>query len=315
MDFGMDVDALDNEVRWYYEGRFLTEQNGRKLYYTYIQDDLVMDLIKTNKWVRPIYFATTVSYDGQIGLQDYFRLEGQAFRVVPKKFGASSQFGYVDPEIHGQRLRSFRFRNVDREDVYFDENIRRLLDNYRTLITKQAHVYLKLGKPDSSLSWLRWGEQKIPFKTVEADMTTKVTYAYRYAQAGSPDDALRIAAEIEPEMLKDITEGLEYLSRSESEIYAMEQDAKKARAMGEFGKEKAIRANIRSYMNDRYQLMDNINYGRSRLVLLQNTYYVAGREDLAVALAQTLETIGEGRLPFPKTRQESDEQAQRLRID
>jgi hypothetical protein len=316
MDFEMDVDSFDNEVRWYYEGRFLGEQQkGQKLYYTYIQDDLVMDIIKTNQWIRPVYFATTVSYDGQIGMQDYFRLEGQAFRVVPKRFAADSQFGYVDPSIHGKRLRSFQFRNVDREDVYFDENIRRLLDNYRTLITKQSQVFMTLNQPDSAVAWLRWGEAKIPFKTVEADLTNKITYAYRYAKAGSAEDAMRIASEIEPEMMKDLTDAMEMLNRIEQEIYAMEQDAKRARADGNTSAERSLRNAMRSLAMDRYQVMENVNYGRSRLVLLQSTFYLSGRDDLADGLTKMVASVGEGRLPFPASRAESDEQAARLRID
>ncbi len=94
----MPVDSLDNQVSWSYQGNYLGQnQSGKKLYYTRIQDDLVLDILKTNRWARPVYFAVTVSNDAQLNLQSYFRLQGQAYRVVPKRNPSHSP--YIKPQI------------------------------------------------------------------------------------------------------------------------------------------------------------------------------------------------------------------------
>jgi hypothetical protein len=46
---------------------------------------MVREIIEANNWQRPIYFAVTCSDDSKIGMHDYLRMEGMAFRFVPEK--------------------------------------------------------------------------------------------------------------------------------------------------------------------------------------------------------------------------------------
>ncbi|MCK7537475.1 MAG: hypothetical protein MZV63_44220 [Marinilabiliales bacterium] len=49
-----------------------------------IKDDLaVMDIMAGNNWERPLYYAVTVPASNYIGLEDFFLLEGMAYRVSP----------------------------------------------------------------------------------------------------------------------------------------------------------------------------------------------------------------------------------------
>lgn len=48
-------------------------------------DLILMDLLVTNQWERPIYFASSVSSDTYMGLEDYLYLEGYAHRLLPFK--------------------------------------------------------------------------------------------------------------------------------------------------------------------------------------------------------------------------------------
>ena len=82
LNFDIPVENLDDEVKWFYGGNYLgTDRQGNELHYTRIQDDMILDILKTNNWIRPIYFAITVSQDRQLEMQSYFRLEGKAFRA------------------------------------------------------------------------------------------------------------------------------------------------------------------------------------------------------------------------------------------
>jgi len=48
--------------------------------------DLIMfDILANNDWERPIYFATSVSEDTYMGLDQYLYLEGYAYRLLPLK--------------------------------------------------------------------------------------------------------------------------------------------------------------------------------------------------------------------------------------
>lgn len=314
MDFGMPVDSLDDEIRWYYEGRFLTEIRGEKKYYTYIQDDIILDLLKNNQWVRPIYFAVTVSYDGQLDMQEYFRLEGQAFRVVPKKGQKRSQFGQIEPKIHGERLRSFRFREVDNPNAYFDENIRRMLDQYRTLITQQAVAYQKEGMADSAAFWLKWGEQKVPFETVEGDVTSMVTYAYRYAMAGASEDALRLASEVEEKIMEEFTSDVERIDEVDSQLRNLESEFREARASADMQAARNIQNRSNQLIQARNNVLEAVSYHRSRLVLLQRIYYMLGENERGDGLKDVVMQVAGEWVPFPSDSLENARQAGRLQL-
>jgi hypothetical protein len=53
---------------------------------------MVKEIVEANNWERPIYFAVTCSDDSRIGLGDYLKMEGMAFRVVPEKRTAGFEF-------------------------------------------------------------------------------------------------------------------------------------------------------------------------------------------------------------------------------
>ncbi|MFB3132187.1 MAG: DUF2723 domain-containing protein, partial [Rhodothermales bacterium] len=130
-----DIDRIESPMRWRLEGRPF----GPDFRVLYGADVAALNILQTNAeqgWTRPIYFAVTVSPDGQLDLQDYFQLEGQAFRVVPIKH--DEPLGRVVPSLTPERLKRFKFTNLDNPDVYYDENIRRMVDNYRNIFAQTA---------------------------------------------------------------------------------------------------------------------------------------------------------------------------------
>ena len=51
-----------------------------------VQDIMVLNIIQTNKFRRPIYFALTVSRQNQLNMFDYLRMDGLVFKVVTTLF-------------------------------------------------------------------------------------------------------------------------------------------------------------------------------------------------------------------------------------
>ncbi len=58
---------------------------------------MVMDILANNNWERPVYFASSMGPDGYFGLEEYFQLEGLAYRLVPIK--TPSKSGRIDSDI------------------------------------------------------------------------------------------------------------------------------------------------------------------------------------------------------------------------
>ncbi len=303
--FGVPIDRLDDAVRFYYEGNFLgTDASGRRMHYTRVQDDLVLDILRTNQWKRPVYFAITVSGDGQLNLQPYFRLEGKAFRVVPIRH--DDPFGYVDPVIHGQRLHTFRLREVANPDAYFDENTRRMLDNYRTIITRQAQTWAQAGRADSALYWLQWGEEKIPFTTIQGDLTSLVTYALRYAQYGGQARAGELADMALEPLEKSMRNNIEFVDRLDNEILELEAAIQRNRT------DRSLVTRHRSLSDRRGSAIREVSFDSSRFMIVQHIRFLIGDTAGAAEIAVLVNDITGGRIPFPTDPAETAANVQRI---
>ncbi len=62
---------------------------------------IMMDILANNNWERPIYYASTTGSEAYLGLEDYFQLEGFAYRLVPIKSPRNSYYdiGRVNTDI------------------------------------------------------------------------------------------------------------------------------------------------------------------------------------------------------------------------
>jgi hypothetical protein len=104
---------------------------------------LVIDILAHNDWDRPIYFVAG-QHDDALGLEEYFRLEGLAYRLVPVKGENKSWFEYgtIDTEIlYDNMMNKFTWTGSADPDVYIDYY------HNRTLTVVRARLnYSKLAK-------------------------------------------------------------------------------------------------------------------------------------------------------------------------
>jgi len=155
-------------------------------------------------WIRPVYFAVTVSPDGLLNLEDYFQLEGQAQRVVPIH-NDQGFLGRVDPDITPERVKKFRLRGLNDPAVYFDENIRNMLDNYRSVYAHTAQGLARAGRPEEGRALLDTIMVDMPFDTIPGDANTFIMMANAYQSTGAPEKAIEIAERAEPLVLRRLT--------------------------------------------------------------------------------------------------------------
>jgi hypothetical protein len=181
-----------------------------------VQDLMVFDIIVSSNWERPIYFAMTVSPDGQIGLKDYMQLEGLAFRLTPKK-GTSFWSNINEHRMRAELFTDvekpsktaamgYRWRGLDNKNTYFDEDIRRLMTNYRQAFGLLAQYYANTpGQNAKVIETLDRMEKLIPRHGITMDYRTKIYVANLYSNAGKEDTANELNGEIINE-LKPIVE-------------------------------------------------------------------------------------------------------------
>ncbi|MCY4672937.1 MAG: DUF2723 domain-containing protein [Bacteroidetes bacterium] len=196
-----DRSMIDSAMTWMLRGRpFGTDpQTGETRYLLYGADWAALNIIAgaaADGWKRPVYFAVTVASDGRLDLQNYFQLEGQSLRIVP--IHHENPQGRIDLGVTPERLKTFRFRNLDNPKVYYDANIRRMVDNYRNVFAQTAAALIEAGRVEEGIALMDGLMEKIPFTTIPGDFVSFMYTSRVYQQAGEYTRALKILQHAEP---------------------------------------------------------------------------------------------------------------------
>jgi tetratricopeptide (TPR) repeat protein len=145
------------------------------------RDLMLIDLIANNDWSRPIYFSTTVgsSASSFFWLQNYFRLEGLAYRFVPVSTeGSGNQFDFGS--VNADKMMSimynpegdeskFNFGNMEKPDVFLDETVRRSTFNLRINYGRLASELSNRGRNEEALKVLDFAMEKMPVSKLGYD--------------------------------------------------------------------------------------------------------------------------------------------------
>lgn len=129
---------------------------------------MVLDILATNKWERPIYFAITVGSDSYMSLEPYFQLEGFAYRLVPiKTVNKDGQIGRVDVDImYENMMKKFKWGNMENPKVYLDENNVRMIMNLRNSFARLAEQLISENRTEDALKVLEKCDLLIPDKII-----------------------------------------------------------------------------------------------------------------------------------------------------
>lgn len=175
----------------------------------YITKDelMVLDMIANNNWERPIYFAITIGRDKYMNLQDYFQLEGLAYRLVPIKTPSEGiSFGKVNSRLmYKNVMESFKWGNMNDPKVYIDENNGRMMMNIRNTFDRLAGTLVAEGDNAKATKVLDRCNELIPNNVVPFNYFSMMM-AETYFKAGQPAKAKEIINTI----MKDYKEQLDY---------------------------------------------------------------------------------------------------------
>ena len=155
---------------------------------------MVLDMLAQNNWKRPIYYAVTVSSDNYLNLQNYFSVEGLAYRITPFKTNGASPLGYgtVNTEkMYDNLVNKFVWGGINNPDVYLDENNMRMTMNFRANFDRLANALIQEGKKDKAKKALDRCLEVTPDKTVPYDIFS-LQMASLYLQLGEDSTAVQI---------------------------------------------------------------------------------------------------------------------------
>jgi hypothetical protein len=183
-----------------------------------VQDIMVRDIIFTNQWKRPIYFAVTVSPDSKIGLDNYLWYCGLAWRLEPRKIenqAAALNLDILETNLmeepkgfSTEQQYGYKFRNIANPSVHLDDNATRLMSNYRAAYIRLAEYYAGTeGKPNLSSQTLDTMEAKIPRARVAMGWDLTYYVATLYNRIGQREKYDSLVNEIEPDLAAMIESG------------------------------------------------------------------------------------------------------------
>jgi hypothetical protein len=107
-------------------------------------DLLVLDIIASNNWERPIYFSVTTGSDAYLSLQNHFQLEGLAYRLVPLDPDPSRPLRINVDAMYNNMMKRFKWGGLDENEVYMDENNTRMAQTFRMQFVTLANEYLRM---------------------------------------------------------------------------------------------------------------------------------------------------------------------------
>ena len=119
-------------------------------------DMMILDLLANNDWNRPIYFAITTGTSSYIGLQNYFQLEGLAYRLVPFKVEPKDgQTGYINTDkMYENLMHKFHWGGIDKNQIYLNDNNQRMCMNFRNNFARLADALIRKGETKRALKVL-----------------------------------------------------------------------------------------------------------------------------------------------------------------
>lgn len=180
---------------------------GEGLQMLRLQERVIVDLLRQNRWRRPVYFSGSVPSSERAGLGDFLRREGLALRIMPQRQqlrGAEAidtartrraLFDALDGDVvHEEPALGFRLRGLASAASYLEPEERRIVSVYRHLFLLLAESEAR--RPGSGARVrliLDTMERRIPSSVHPMPYWMSASIASLYWRAGDPEAAQRAA--------------------------------------------------------------------------------------------------------------------------
>ncbi len=138
----------------------------------------ILDIISSNIWERPIYFAVTIRPEKMMGLQDYTQLEGMALRLIPVRSNSVGNLGVIGsgrvaPDIvYENVMNDFRWGNFDKYDLFVDESYGPSVQSLYLLMRRTADAFLQRGDTQKAIDLADKYFEAFPAMNFEYDYQT-----------------------------------------------------------------------------------------------------------------------------------------------
>lgn len=178
---GIMVDQMNLRVK----GNYLTKGNM-----------MLIDLITSNNWERPIYFNNTSLATIGLDIEDYVVMEGLTYRLLPVRKPQGMRTELVNTDLAFENvMEKFAFRGMDDPNNYFDDEYRRFTSNHRSAINSIAIALLDEDDLDRAAEILKYSLKVMPNEAIPYDLASGQMVPLLF-EVGEDDLALDIVEKL-----------------------------------------------------------------------------------------------------------------------
>ncbi len=190
-----DSSQIVEQMEWELSQNYI-DKSGLALY----------DMLLTNNWERPIYFSQTVPESGYYGLQDYFQLEGLAYRLLPiKSTNTASNIGHIDSDILFENMMNkFKWGNINKEGIYLDEGIKRMCLNLRNNFLSLSNTLITENQNQKAIEVLDRSRELLPNEVSSYDYIA-LLMAENYLKLGKREIAMEMMETLHTRLNQELT--------------------------------------------------------------------------------------------------------------
>ncbi|GHB44116.1 glycosyltransferase family 117 protein [Mongoliitalea lutea] len=175
------VDQMNLRVK----GNYLTKGNM-----------MLIDLITTNNWERPIYFNNTSMATITLDLEDYVVMEGLTYRLLPVRKPMGMRTEMVNTDVaYTNVMEKFALRGMNDPSNYFDDEFRRFTSNHRSAINSIAIALLDEDDLERAADILKFSLEKMPHEAIPYDLASGQMVPLLF-EVGEDDLALDIVEKV-----------------------------------------------------------------------------------------------------------------------
>ncbi len=158
------------------------------------KSDLIMlDIIATNDWKRPIYFSGTLANDNYLNLKEYMQLEGYTYRLLPVRVPGATD-GYANSDImYDNLMNKTLWRELDNANTYYDGTFKGSpVFSARIAFMRLVDQLIREGKTDKAKAAMNKILTVMPDKSIPYDQIT-ANYVGSLFTLGEAKKAIEVA--------------------------------------------------------------------------------------------------------------------------
>ncbi|MDN5200795.1 DUF2723 domain-containing protein [Fulvivirgaceae bacterium BMA10] len=130
---------------------------------------MLLDIIVSNNWERPIYFNNTSLNQIGVNLQDYVVREGNTYRLLPVK-NSDPNIELVNTEVmYDNVMNKFHWRELNNPNTYYSEDYRNFALSHRSSLNALAQALIQKGETEKAGEVLRKSIELIPDEAIPFD--------------------------------------------------------------------------------------------------------------------------------------------------